>query len=110
MDARSKSLNEHIARKANAETKCTGRFWDGRYKSKLVTTKDANLIMQIYIDLIPIFDRLDVDRNHWIDSLKNYDKWFYRIVGKVAEAWEILKHTTSKWFKGTKANENLFGP
>lgn len=63
----------------------------------------------IPLHLMPIFDRLDLDRNQWIESLKNYDKWFYRIVGKVSKAWEMLKHTTSKWFKGTKANANLFG-
>ena len=34
-----KSLNEYIARKGNLENDCTGRFWDGRYKSKLMSTK-----------------------------------------------------------------------
>ncbi len=62
----------------------------------------------IPLHLKPIFDRLDLDRDQWIESLKNYE-WFYRIVGKVSKAWEMLKHTTSKWFKGTKANTKLFG-
>ena len=63
----------------------------------------------IPIHLKPLFKRLDIDRDHWIESLKNYENLFYRIVGKISKAWEILKDSTSKWFKGTKANNKLFG-
>ena len=224
-----KSINEYIARKGNAETNCTGKFWSGRFKSKLSTTASSTLAVQTYIDLNPIraeiadtpenseytsaydrihqdqdrkklkevfilhkknkkknqernmnktftpeqkvdisllfknrnkakwlspfykgenhenpffritqneylelldwtgreimadkkgaipihlkpiFARLEINHNQWIDSLKNYDKWFFRIVGKVSKAWEMLTESTSKWFKGTRANENLFG-
>ena len=49
-----KSLKENIARKGNAETGCTGRFWHGRFKSKLSVTKEGTLMTQVYIDLNPI--------------------------------------------------------
>ena len=56
-----------------------------------------------------IFDRLKINREKWLDAIKNYDKWFYRIIGKMSAAWETLKDTTAHWFKGSKANRHLFG-
>ena len=49
-----RSLAEPIARMANKQDDCTGRFWEGRFKAQRIVDEAGLLACAMYVDLNPV--------------------------------------------------------
>lgn len=113
-------LNEGLAKMANKEDKCTGRFWQGRFRSQLLLDESAVYTCMAYVDLNPVRAGLTLTLHE-----SRFTSVYYRIVhqksnekikplNKSNECMNLqlsdymsLVNETSKCFQ-TKKSENYF--
>ena len=84
-----KAINEYIARMANEEDKCTGHFWESRFKSQALLDERALLTCMAYVDLNPI-------RAGMAKALKDSD---------FTSVQERIKHNET-WLSGFGKDDN----
>lgn len=81
-------LNENIARKANKEDDCTGRFWQGRFRSQLLLDEAAVFTCMAYVDLNPV--RAGTAR---FPQQSKYTSLYYRVLHHCTD--EMLRPLTN---------------
>lgn len=59
-----RALCEPIARMANRQDECTGRFWEGRFKAQPIADEAALLACAMYVDLNPVRAAMAEDPEH----------------------------------------------
>ena len=84
-----RNLNEYIAREANKEDNCKGRYWEGRYYSQALLDEQALLSCMMYVDLNPV-------RAGMCDDLEHSDYTSIQTrIAQYQQHTESLQDTTS---------------
>ena len=57
-------------------------------------------------NIAPILDVMGLSQKQWLENLKNYGKWYYRVLGPLIDLKDKLISTKQRWFKGVKTWAN----
>ena len=102
-----RALSEPIARRANREDECTGRFWEGRFKAQKIVDEAGILACAMYVDLNPV--RAAMAKS---PEQSRFTSAFDRIraekgVRTIAAARQFLKDSLSEEVLAQKLDEAL---
>jgi hypothetical protein len=75
--------------------------WTGRqFRAKDRATISA--------DLAPILARLGVNGDQWVDTVRNFGRWFKRAIGRRAALADLAARLGQSWFQGQRAASIAF--
>jgi hypothetical protein len=58
--------------------------------------------------LAPILERLAVDGEGWVETVRNFGRWFKRAVGRADSLGSAALRTGRRWFQGQRAARVAF--
>jgi hypothetical protein len=59
-------------------------------------------------DLALILDRLQVDAEHWLQTVTRFENYFHRDAGRVKSMTEVAKQRGVRWLRGSRASRQAF--
>lgn len=60
-------------------------------------------------NLEPVMDRLELDKQKWVQNVKSYGGLFYRIAGRLEQLVSFAGKKGQHWFQGHKGSGQLYG-
>jgi len=58
--------------------------------------------------LMPIFDRLEIDAEKWLEAVRHFGQWFYRVVGRISILVKRAKKIGRSWLRGQEKCRQVF--
>jgi len=101
-----RNLNEYVAREANKEEGCTGRFWGGRFKSQALLDEKALLSCMAYVDLNPV--RADMAQSLEESEFTSIYERIHSVACKGDEGKGEVVSLPAKGLAGFLGNERVF--
>lgn len=103
-----RNLNEFVAREANKEEGCKGRFWEGRFKSQALLDEKALLSCMAYVDLNPV--RADMAQSLEESEFTSIYERIHSVACKDDERKGELASLPAKGLAGFLGNERQMQP
>ncbi len=106
-----KAMNENVARRANKEDECKGRFWEGRFKCQRLLDDSAILTCMVYVARnFPLFLLTEKNYLELVDASGRLLKAGKRgvIDPSVAPILETMQIDVEKWGQTLERYGSLF--